>query len=169
MRIQVTAYIGMGSNLGDRRENLRRAVSLLQDSPLMEVKRLAPLYRSAPLGDTGQPEFLNTVAQVAATLAPRELLNCLLEVEKKLGRVRKERWGPRVIDLDLLLYDDMTVQEPDLVVPHPRLTERAFVVVPLAAIAPDITLPGGFTPAVLAAELRKTQFIERVAGVEWAR
>jgi 2-amino-4-hydroxy-6-hydroxymethyldihydropteridine diphosphokinase len=162
MRIQVTAYIGMGSNLGDRKENLRRAVCLLQDSPLTEVKRLAPLYRSAPLGETDQPEFLNTVVEVATRLSVRQLAARLFDVENKLGRVRERRWGPRVIDLDLLLYNDVVLNEPDLVVPHPRLTERAFVMAPLAVLAPEKVLPGGLTASELAVQLSKKQSVERL-------
>lgn len=169
MHGKVTAYIGLGSNLGDRGENLRQAIGLLKVSRAVQLKRVAPLYRTAPVGVTGQPEFFNTVAEITTSLSPRQLLARLLEIEQQLGRVRESRWGPRIIDLDLLLYDDLTINEPDLQVPHPRLTERAFAVVPLAALAPNLSLPGGLALAALAEELQKSQFIERVTGVDWAR
>ncbi|RJX21488.1 MAG: 2-amino-4-hydroxy-6-hydroxymethyldihydropteridine diphosphokinase [Ammonifex sp.] len=167
MSIRVTAYIGLGSNLGDREENLRCAVRLLQDPGSIKMKRLAPLYRTAPLGEIDQPEFLNTVAEVATRLSPHQLAARLFQIEDELGRVRERHWGPRVVDLDLLLYDDLVLNEPDLVVPHPRLTERAFVVAPLAVLAPDMPLPGGFTASELAVALRKKQSIVQVKDVDW--
>lgn len=164
----VTAYIGLGSNRGDREQNLRQAVRMLREAPGVTVRRVAPLYRTAPVGVTDQPEFLNTVVEVTTILSPRELLACLLTIEKLLGRTRGRRWGPRVIDLDLLLYGTESINAPDLVVPHPRLAERAFVAVPLADLAPGLALPGGISAAALAAELRKKQFVERVKGSDWA-
>jgi 2-amino-4-hydroxy-6-hydroxymethyldihydropteridine diphosphokinase len=134
-----TAYIGLGSNLGDREENLRRA-----------LERLRPLSVSAiretdPVGITEQPRFLNAVAKLETDLRPRELLDRLLEIERDLGRDRseEERWGPRTIDVDLLLYGDETIDEPGLTVPHPRLAERRFVLEPLYELAPDLVLPDG--------------------------
>uniref|UniRef100_A0A7C2EK41 2-amino-4-hydroxy-6-hydroxymethyldihydropteridine diphosphokinase n=1 Tax=Ammonifex degensii TaxID=42838 RepID=A0A7C2EK41_9THEO len=156
------AYIGLGSNLGDRENNLRQAVHALRKTPGVTVRRVAPLYRAAPVGVTDQPEFLNTVVEVTTVLSPRELLSCLLETERALGRVRGGRWGPRVIDLDLLLYDAVAINTPDLVLPHPRLTERAFVVVPLSDLVPELSLPGDVTVTALADKLRKEQFVERV-------
>ncbi|MEW6173572.1 MAG: 2-amino-4-hydroxy-6-hydroxymethyldihydropteridine diphosphokinase [Bacillota bacterium] len=163
----ITAYIGLGCNLGDCINSLRDAARALGHIEGIRIRRVAPLYRTAPVGMSGQPEFLNTVAEVATTLPPRDLLNSLLQVEKELGRVRQERWGPRVIDLDLLLYGEAHIVEPGLEVPHPRLTERAFVAVPLAELAPELILPGGVTAAVLAEELRKKQRVEKVLGTEW--
>ena len=110
--------------------------------PAIELGRVSSLYETAPVGLTDQPDFLNAVAAVRTTLAPRDLLDRLLRVENRMGRVRNLRWGPRVIDLDLLLYGDAQVETLGLTVPHPRLRERAFVLVPLAEIAPDLRLPG---------------------------
>lgn len=168
MSREVVAYIGLGSNRGDREQNLRWAVRMLREAPGVTVRRVAPLYRTAPVGVTDQPEFLNTVVEVTTILSPRELLASLLTIEKLLGRTRGRRWGPRVIDLDLLLYGTESINAPDLAVPHPRLAERAFVVVPLADLAPGLALPGGAAAAALAAELQKKQFVERVKGSDWA-
>jgi 2-amino-4-hydroxy-6-hydroxymethyldihydropteridine diphosphokinase len=140
----VRAYLGLGSNLGDRSENLRRAVALLGARDGVAVVRTSSVYETAPVGPS-QPDFLNAVAEVDTTLSPRDLLEACLGVEEEMGRVRRERWGPRVIDVDLLLYGDERVDEPDLVVPHPRMHERAFVLVPLAELAPDVVLPDGRT------------------------
>lgn len=152
------AYIGIGSNLGDRAANCRRAAAGIQDSRLL-VTKISRLYLTEPVGVTGQPWFANQVAEVRTTLTPRELLERLLSVEHKMGRVRNERWGPRVIDLDLLLYGDQVICEPDLVVPHPRLMERAFVLIPLAEIAPKIKLPNGVSAQI---HLQNYQFSEKV-------
>ncbi|MBO8127758.1 MAG: 2-amino-4-hydroxy-6-hydroxymethyldihydropteridine diphosphokinase [Peptococcaceae bacterium] len=154
-----TAYIGLGSNMGDKEGQIKLALSMLDELPGTKVARVASLYRTAPIGDTDQDWFINTVARVETRLGPRRLLRSLLEIEKKLGRVRTRRWGPRVIDLDLLLYDNVRINGPDLIVPHPRLTERAFVVVPLAELAPELVLPGGSTATELARVLAQQQDI----------
>ncbi len=126
------AYIGIGSNEGDRHRNVERAVAALGE--IGNVVLRSSLYRTAPWGELEQPWFLNAVVLLETGLAPLVLLNALQAVEENLGRVRGERWGPRTIDLDLLLYDDLHINEPALSVPHPRLPERAFVLVPLAEI-----------------------------------
>ncbi|MDI6908039.1 MAG: 2-amino-4-hydroxy-6-hydroxymethyldihydropteridine diphosphokinase [Thermoanaerobacterales bacterium] len=131
------AYIGLGTNLGDRRANLDRALALLDAAPGVRVSRVASIYETAPVGYTAQPDFLNTVAEVETALAPADLLAVMQRIEDELGRVRTVRWGPRTIDLDLLLYDDLTLDNPALTVPHPRMAERAFVLVPLAELIPD--------------------------------
>jgi len=156
------AYIGLGSNLGDRAENLRKALHQLNRSPSTAVTRVAPFYRSAPVGFTEQDDFINTVAELETVLPPRELLALLLSIEEDLGRVRTVRWGPRTVDLDLLLYGDEQIDEPDLIVPHPRLHERAFVLVPLADLAPGLLLPGRGRVADLAGRLAKEQEIENI-------
>ena len=134
-----TAYIGLGSNLGDRGENLRRALERLG------AARVSTIRETDPVGVTEQPRFLNAVAELETDLPPRALLDRLLEIERDLGRDREseERWGPRAIDLDLLLYDDEVIDEPGLTVPHPRLAERRFVLEPLAELAPELVLPDG--------------------------
>ena len=138
----VTAYIGLGSNLGDRATNLQTALSELGNLPTISMARVSSLYETEPVGVTDQPEFLNAVAQIETSLSAMALLDVLLNLENKIGRVRTFRWGPRVIDLDLLLYGNQQIRLPTLTVPHPRLFERAFVLVPLAEIAPELVLPG---------------------------
>jgi len=157
-----TAYIGLGSNLGDRRSYIRKALRLLNDIPGIKVRRVAPIYHTAPMGFTHQDWFFNTVAEIETTLSPDALLAALLAVEARLGRVRTQRWGPRTIDLDILLYGDLKLDTPDLTVPHPRLTERAFAVVPLADLAPELVLPGDVRAQDLAAALAAGQQIARV-------
>lgn len=124
----------MGSNLGDRRENLLHALRLLHAKPGVRVIEVSSLYESEPWGFLKQPDFLNLVALVSTSRDPREMLEACREVEDALGRVRGERWGPRVIDVDILLYDDLVWEDEDLVIPHPRMGERDFVTVPLAEL-----------------------------------
>ncbi|MCL4439621.1 2-amino-4-hydroxy-6-hydroxymethyldihydropteridine pyrophosphokinase [Desulforamulus profundi] len=137
------AYIGLGSNLGDKASYLEGALAWLAGTPGIQLVRVASLYQTAPWGKTDQDWFLNTVAEVATDLSPTELLQALLDIEKNLGRTRDVKWGPRTIDLDLLLYGKEQVDLPGLRVPHPRLAERAFVLVPLAELCPDMILPEG--------------------------
>ncbi len=139
--VGVIAYIGLGTNLGDRRGALEIALREMQQPPIICVERVSSVYETAPVGVTEQPDFLNAVARVRTTLPPRALLEALLDLENQMGRVRTLRWGPRVIDLDLLVYGDVQTSEPGLEVPHPRLRERAFVLGPLAEIAPELALP----------------------------
>jgi 2-amino-4-hydroxy-6-hydroxymethyldihydropteridine diphosphokinase len=131
------AYIGLGSNLGDREETIRRAVELLGNA------RISTLIETEPWGYADQPLFLNAVAELETDEPPRALLARLLEIERELGRTRDgPRYGPRTIDLDLLLYGDDRLDEPGLGLPHPRLHERAFVLEPLAELAPELVVPG---------------------------
>jgi 2-amino-4-hydroxy-6-hydroxymethyldihydropteridine diphosphokinase len=139
---RVRSYLALGSNLGDRLANLQRAVQLLQSDEEIEVVRSSRVYETDPVGPP-QPRYLNAVLDVATFLGPRELLSACLAVEEGMGRVRAERWGPRVIDVDVLTYDHDEVDETALSIPHPRLHERAFVLVPLAELDLDPPLPGG--------------------------
>jgi 3-oxoacyl-[acyl-carrier protein] reductase len=139
---QATAYIALGSNQGNRREFLDRAIQALQEHSDIEVTQLSSFYETAAVGGPpGQPSFLNAAAELKTDLSPRELLDALLEVERTLGRIRRERHGPRTIDLDLLLYDDQVIHEPGLIVPHPAMHERWFVLTPLGEIAPRVIHP----------------------------
>ena len=131
------AYVGVGANLGDRRATIRAALAALP-----EVIAVSELRETAPVGVVDQPPFLNGAAALETELSPRELLDLLLAVERRLGRERRERWGPRTIDLDLLLYGDEAVDEPGLTVPHPRLHERRFALEPLLDLDPDLAVPG---------------------------
>ena len=131
------AYVGVGANLGDRRATILAALAALP-----EVIAVSELRETAPVGVVDQPPFLNGAAALETELSPRELLDLLLAVERRLGRERRERWGPRTIDLDLLLYGDEAVDEPGLTVPHPRLHERRFALEPLLDLDPDLAVPG---------------------------
>jgi 2-amino-4-hydroxy-6-hydroxymethyldihydropteridine diphosphokinase len=147
------AYIGLGSNIGERGELLDRAVALLAASPGVELIAVSTVRETDPVGFTEQPRFLNAAAAVETGLRPRALLDCLLRIEGALGRTRDgPRFGPRTIDLDLLLYGQETVDEPGLTVPHPRLQERRFALEPLAELDPTLEVPGrGPVQALLAA------------------
>lgn len=136
------AYIGMGANLGDARATLRRAAADIARIPEVDGLRLSPLYRTAPVDSTG-PDYVNAVAAVQTTLPARELLARLQDIEQRHGRTRPYRNAPRTLDLDLLLYGDARIDEPDLVVPHPRMHMRAFVLKPLADLEPGLRLAQG--------------------------
>jgi 2-amino-4-hydroxy-6-hydroxymethyldihydropteridine diphosphokinase len=137
------AYVGLGANLGDREGALRAAVAALEATEEISVVAVSAFRETEPVGFLDQPRFLNGAAAVETTLTPRELLHALLAVERSLGRTREvPRFGPRTIDLDLLLYGDESVDEPGLTVPHPRLRERAFALEPLAELDPGLVVPG---------------------------
>ena len=134
-----TAYIGLGANLGDRAETLRGAVRRL--GALGRIVAVSSLYETEPVGFREQPSFLNAVLALESDLAPSELLDALLAIERELGRIRTFRNAPRTLDLDILLYDGLVLDAPGLTVPHPRLHERGFVLAPLAEIAPGLVHP----------------------------
>ena len=136
------AYVGLGANLGPREITLLRAVDLLAETEGVEVRAVSQLRETEPVGVVDQPLFLNGAAVLDTSLSPRELLDRLLEIERELGRVRDVRWGPRVVDLDLLVYGDRQIDEPGLRVPHPRLHERRFALEPLAELDPELDVPG---------------------------
>jgi 2-amino-4-hydroxy-6-hydroxymethyldihydropteridine diphosphokinase len=137
------AFVGLGSNLGDRETMLRRALELLAREPGVEVRRVSTFRETEPVGYVDQPRFLNGAAELETELPATELLARLLAVERRLGRVRGgPRFGPRTIDLDLLVYGDETIEAPGLRVPHPRLHERRFALEPLAELDPGLELPG---------------------------
>ena len=140
----VQACIGLGANLGDAADTLRRALDALDGRDGIAVRAASRFYRTPAWGREDQPDFINAVALVETTLAPRALLDSLLAVEADFGRHRVdgERWGPRTLDLDLLLYGDAVIDEPGLRVPHPHLHERAFALVPLLEVLPEARIPG---------------------------
>lgn len=152
--------LGLGSNVGDGPAHFAAAIAELRS--LGSIERISPYYRTAPVGGPDQDDYLNAVVLVETELAPGELLAATTRIEQGRGRIRRERWGPRTLDIDILLYGDSVVDEPGLTVPHPRMTERRFVLAPLLDVWPDAKLPGGrglvdFLPAVA------DQEVERVA------
>ena len=135
----VTVYLGLGSNMGNRQANLDKALDLL--SQRLRLRQVSSLYDTEPVGNIDQPRFLNLVCQVSTRLAPQELLTLAKGIELKLGRASGTSNAPRPIDIDILFYGDQVVKTKELVIPHPKLTKRAFVLVPLAEITPDLTHP----------------------------
>jgi len=166
--LESPAFIGLGGNLGDSVATLKAALRALDALPDTRMVRASRLYRTAAWGVTDQPDFINAVALLQTRRTPRQLLEDLLEIERHAGRHRlddgSDRWGPRTLDLDLLLFGDARIDEPGLHVPHPRLHERAFVLVPLAEIAPDAPIPGVGTAAQALARMAPAQ----VEGVTYA-
>ncbi len=157
----VKVFLGLGTNVGDREENLRQAVQRLEAEGLMRIDRLSSIYETAPVGYTDQADLLNIVLSAWTELQPQALLRELKAAEQALGREPGIRWGPRRIDLDILLYGEEAVETPELVIPHPRLAERGFVLIPLAEIAPDLALPGGERVADLAARAGMAAGVQR--------
>jgi 2-amino-4-hydroxy-6-hydroxymethyldihydropteridine diphosphokinase len=160
-------YLGLGSNLGNRRRNL--AVALLRLEPLVRVEAVSSLYETEPVGEQDQPAFLNAACRAVTGLPARGLLRHLQQVERDLGRRPGERWGPRPIDIDLLLYGDEVIDEPDLRVPHPELVKRAFVLAPLAELAPDAVHAAlGRTISELLADVSQ-EVVRTIEGPGWEK
>ncbi len=158
----VTAYLGLGSNLGDRQANLDRALELL--SQRLRLGKVSSIYDSEPVGNVDQPRFLNLVCQITTHLAPQGLLALAKGIEARLGRVGPSG-APRPIDIDILFYGDQVIKTPELVIPHPRLTERAFVLVPLVEIAPDLVHPvNGKTAKELLKAMKEVQGVFKWEG-----
>ncbi len=135
-------YLGLGSNLGDRRRLIASAVDALRGLPATSLLRLSSIHETEPVGGPPQEPYLNAVAELETEIEPRQLLRHLKAIERSLGRVPSERWGPRAIDLDILLYGQQQIREDDLIVPHPRLWDRPFVLQPLAEVAPALAAAG---------------------------
>lgn len=131
----VKAYLGLGSNMGDRAHQLQQAIQIIDRFQHIDVASVSPIYETEPVGYTDQPQFLNLCIEIETTLKPQELLKRCLETEQALHRVRKIRWGPRTLDVDILLYGNEIIEEDNLIIPHPRMVERAFVLIPLNDIA----------------------------------
>ncbi|CAN7563714.1 2-amino-4-hydroxy-6-hydroxymethyldihydropteridinediphosphokinase [Mesorhizobium amorphae] len=137
-----TVYLSLGGNLGDPAKSMAAALRILDGDDKTRVVAVSSLYRTPPWGKLDQPDFLNAAAAIATTLAPRALLELCLDAERRLKRVREERWGPRLIDIDILVFGHRIIHETGLEVPHPRMLERAFVLAPLAEIAPELAVGG---------------------------
>jgi 2-amino-4-hydroxy-6-hydroxymethyldihydropteridine diphosphokinase len=160
------SYIGMGANLDDRAAVLRRATATLDAHDRLKVKAASPIYETAPIGVTEQPMFLNAVLALETDLDARALLECLLDVERRFGRVRRLRWGPRLLDLDILLYGNEVIRSRGLQIPHPRLHKRAFVLVPLCDLTPRGRHPVfNKTFSELAESIVPTQEVRKLDGV----
>ena len=142
MRDRVAAHVALGSNLDDPKTQVERGFDALARLPHTTLQARSRLYRTKPWGVLDQPDFVNAVASLETALAPLDLLGALFAIEARAGRVRSVRYGPRVLDLDVLLYGDSAVHESGLEIPHPRLHERPFVLLPLADLAPDLEVPG---------------------------
>lgn len=147
--------LGLGTNLGDRENNLRLALRLLTQNYEIEITHISSIYETAPFGVTDQPDFLNLTVAINTDMNPQTLLKSCLDVEEQMGRVRIQRWGPRVIDIDLLLYHDTRIDSPSLTLPHPGILQREFVIIPLHEMAPSLIMPNGKTVAAVAAEFSR--------------
>lgn len=158
------AFLGLGSNIGDRIDYLRSAIEALAAHPRIRVDAVSSVYETDPVGGPDQEAFLNVALRVATLLSPRGLLKAGQTVEQALGRERHERWGPRTIDVDILLYGNKTVRRRTLEIPHPRLTERPFALVPLLEVAPGKTLPDGRSIASVLAGLAPIEGVAMIGA-----
>jgi 2-amino-4-hydroxy-6-hydroxymethyldihydropteridine diphosphokinase len=158
----VTVYLGLGSNMGNREENLERALDLI--SQRMRVGKVSSIYDTDPVGNTDQPRFLNAVCQAFTRLAPEGLLALAKGIESKMGRYGKSG-DPRPIDIDILLYDETVMETPELVIPHPKMAQRAFVLVPLAEVAPELVHPvSGKTIREMKQDIKEVQGVFKWEG-----
>ena len=158
------AFLGLGSNIEDRLEYLQSAVDALDAHPKLRVDAVSSVYETDPVGGPEQGPYLNMAVRAATLLSPRRLLKLALDVESALGRERGQRWGPRTIDVDILLYDRATISRRHLEIPHPRLTQRAFALVPLLEVAPGMKLPGGQSIASALAALAPVEGVTMVGS-----
>jgi 2-amino-4-hydroxy-6-hydroxymethyldihydropteridine diphosphokinase len=158
------AYLGLGANLGNPRQQLRQAVEELRSQAGGGIKAVSSLYKTVPLGGEPQPDFLNAVVIMATVLSAREVYQRGQELERRAGRIRRTKHAPRELDIDLLLYNENIIQEPDLQVPHPRLAERAFVLLPLAEVAPEARHPILGESIVRLAARISSQGVDRLPG-----
>jgi 2-amino-4-hydroxy-6-hydroxymethyldihydropteridine diphosphokinase len=158
------AFVGIGSNLGEREELVRQALEELAKLPDTTLVRASSLYDTEPVGEIEQPRFLNAAVMLDTELTARQLLWNLQRIEARLGRVRSQRWGPRTMDLDLLLYGDLVIEEPELHLPHPELARRAFVLVPLVELDPGLRHPvSGLTVVQMLARLEHKSPVKRIS------
>jgi len=159
------AILGLGGNIGDARSTIAKAIERLAANTDISIEKVSALYLTPPWGKTDQPAFLNAAARIDTALPPRALLNAILDVERHLGRERIERWGPRIIDIDILLYGSIDIDEPFLHIPHPRLTERAFALMPLIDVMPDALIDGH--PAKEWLDASDSAGVQRIAEPGW--
>jgi 2-amino-4-hydroxy-6-hydroxymethyldihydropteridine diphosphokinase len=164
LRREVFAFLGLGSNVGDRFAHLQQAVDALDADPLTRVDAVSSVYETEPVGGPAQDPFYNSAVRIATRRSPRRLLSLCQDVEQRLGRERTTRWGPRTIDIDILLYGPRVVATRRLEIPHPRLAERAFALIPLLEVAPGATLPDGTSLAELVARLAPIKGVRMVGA-----
>jgi 2-amino-4-hydroxy-6-hydroxymethyldihydropteridine diphosphokinase len=162
------AWLSLGGNLGEPAKAMASALRMLDADPATRVVAVSSLYRTPPWGKLDQPDFLNAAAEIATRQTPQGLLDLCLRAELALKRVRQERWGPRVVDIDLLIFDSVKLRAPELELPHPRMLERAFVLVPLAEIAPDLGVAGR-TIGEYAAAIDRAGIERQGGGRDWWR
>nr|WP_292771963.1 2-amino-4-hydroxy-6-hydroxymethyldihydropteridine diphosphokinase [Mesorhizobium sp.] len=165
-RTSETVYLSLGGNLGEPDKAMGAALRMLDTDAQTEVVAVSSLYRTPPWGKLDQPDFLNIAAELKTSLSPRGLLDLCLEAERRLKRVRQERWGPRLIDIDILVFGDRVVHEDGLEIPHPRMLERAFVLAPLTEIAPDFRMQGR-TLADWLGEIDTAGIVRQPSGRGW--
>jgi 2-amino-4-hydroxy-6-hydroxymethyldihydropteridine diphosphokinase len=162
-----TAYLSLGSNLGNRGKNLEEAISLIGKLPCTKIQRVSKIYETEPRDVKNQPWFLNCILIIETILPPRKLMKELQIIEKKVGRKNRRKWSPREIDIDIVLYDTLKVNEEDLQIPHKRMHERAFVLVPLVEVAPDVVHPVYDKSALeLLDEAKKENSLERIFPIQ---
>ncbi|HSG96211.1 MAG TPA: 2-amino-4-hydroxy-6-hydroxymethyldihydropteridine diphosphokinase [Afifellaceae bacterium] len=166
MTATTDAVLGLGSNVGERRVALAAAIEALSAYPDITIIAASPLYESAPWGMTDQQDFLNAAVRIATALAPADLLAAILAIEVSLGRVRRKKWGPRVIDIDILVYGEERIDVPGLTIPHPHLTERIFALAPLVDVMPEAVIADKPARQWLAQLQRKG--LKKIAEPEWA-
>ena len=159
-------FLGLGGNIGDPVAAMAAALRMLEADAQTRIVAASSLYRTPPWGKADQPDFINAVAELRTGHTPQALLELCLDVERSLKRERRERWGPRIIDIDILLFGERTVHEAGIDIPHPRMLERAFVLVPLAEIAPDLRI-GAKTVSERLAALDSTGIVRRQSGDDW--
>lgn len=135
------AFIALGSNLGEKKQNIEKALKRIQDLPQSSILYQSSIIETEPVGNVNQPDFLNCVVEINTKLHPLQLLNYLLQIENEMGRVREEKWGPRIIDLDILFFNNEIIQTPDLTIPHPEILNRKFILDLMEEIAPDFVHP----------------------------
>ena len=165
-RSEDRVFLGLGGNLGDPQASMAAALRILDDDAGTRVVTVSSVYRTPPWGKTDQPDFLNAAAEIATTHEPRALLALCLDAERALKRERRERWGPRIVDIDILVFGNRLIREPGLEIPHPRIFERAFVIVPLAEVAPDLQILGSLVSDELKA-IDRTGIVQLASGREW--
>ena len=159
-------FLGLGGNLGDPASSMAAALRILDADSHASVAAVSSLYRTPPWGKTDQPDFINAAAEIRTSLEPRALLALCLDAEHELKRVRQERWGPRIVDIDILAFGDRVVREAGLEIPHPRILERAFVLVPLAEIAPELEILGSSVSDHLQA-IDRAGIVKLPSGNDW--